>query len=82
MTPPSKSAIIMFSACDSCHGTNVPATPPPGVAALLRAAQIVETAAYDVAGDHPAAVVSQLIMISAELDRLAGVLAKPARVAT
>lgn len=38
---------------------------------LREAAQLVETTAFEIATDHPASVISQLIMMSADLYRLA-----------
>ena len=38
---------------------------------LLRAAKMVETTAYEIALSRPSTIVSELIVIAAQLDRLA-----------
>lgn len=45
---------------------------------LRHAAKIIEKAAYDAAGAQQPAVISQLIIIAAELERLAQVIEKSA----
>ncbi|WP_227267510.1 hypothetical protein [Roseobacter weihaiensis] len=42
-----------------------------GASALRRAAKLVENTAFSEAGDQPASVISQLILLSADLERLA-----------
>jgi hypothetical protein len=50
---------------------SVAAVPPPAPHENLRvAARLVENAAFDLAGDHPSPLISQLILISADLERL------------
>lgn len=42
---------------------------------LLEAAKLVEDAAYDLASSHSSALVSELIVIAAEMDRIAKAIA-------
>lgn len=54
-------------------------TPPRSKRAaskLRRAAELVESTAFEEAGEHPTSVISQLIMLSADLTRLARVIEK------
>ena len=46
------------------------------IAKLRLAAQLVETAAFDQAGEQQASVIAKLIMISADLERLSQVLSR------
>ena len=61
------------------HHVPAPAVGPDESAgeALRIAAALIERTAYDEAGQRPAPVISQLILISAELERLAQRLSKP-----
>lgn len=43
---------------------------------LLEAAKLVEDAAYDLATSHSSRLVSELIVIAADLDRIASVIAR------
>ncbi len=62
---------IVFCAADTVTGANIPDAPREGSIRLRQAAKLVESTAYDSAGDHPTSVVSQLIMAAANLERLA-----------
>ncbi len=59
-------------------GSGAPAVPrPPGHLGLRRAAEIVEGAAYDLAGKETPIFISRLIEIAAELERHARAGQKP-----
>lgn len=62
---------IVFSATDSMTGPSVCGRADGGACALRRAAKLVENTAFSEAGDQPASVISQLILLSADLERLA-----------
>lgn len=47
-------------------------------AVLRRASKLVEHTAYDAAGSQPSTVISQLIIISADLERLAQLISRQA----
>lgn len=60
-------------------GANVSTIPESTEQTLRRAAKTVERAAFDAAGEQSPSMVSQLIMIAAELERLAQVAARQNR---
>ena len=57
-------------------GASIQSHTDKAVAKLRLAAQLVETAAFDQAGEQQASVIAKLIMISADLEHLSQVLSR------
>lgn len=69
-------AQIMYSISDIGAGANSPYRPHPSACSLRQAAKLVENVAYEEAGEQPSSVVSQLIMLAADLERLSQLIEK------
>lgn len=70
---------ITYAASDVPSGANVPERPSAAAVSLREAAKIVEGVAYSEAGEQPSSVVSQLIMLAADLERLSQVIERSAK---
>ena len=62
---------IAFHAADPCGGRYRGKRTHNGASTLRTAAKLVENIAYSEAGDQPTAIISQRIIVSADLERLA-----------
>ncbi|MEE4187182.1 MAG: hypothetical protein V2I76_01880 [Roseobacter sp.] len=62
---------MVYSAADIPRGQDRTYVPHRGSSTLRAAAKLIENTAYSEAGNQPTAIVSQLIMVSADLERLA-----------
>lgn len=65
---------ITYATADIPSGANAPKRPNTAAKSLREAARVVEGVAYSEAGEQPASVVSQLIMLAADLERLSQVI--------